>query len=102
MKTKKEIASMQLKKERTMIKLIRRAMDRYEPEDLLEMMYKECCSVPQMDYLREKMRDMVCIEDGMFIKTVGLGLDKTGKLVDFINTEIYPCYNEQTANIFSY
>jgi len=82
--------------------LIIAAMERWTPEEMLEMMYEKCCSGRERDDLREKMIDMTIFEGGIFIKTSGLGLSQREQIEDFMNTNIFPSYNEQKANLLFY
>ncbi len=87
-------------KEAKMKKLIIAAMDRFEPEQLLELMYERCCNATQREYLKDKMVDLTTFEGGIFIKVDTL--QQKEKLRDFIGQEIYPYYNEQQTQIFAY
>jgi len=86
--------------ETRMKKLILAAMDKFDPEQLLELMYEKCCNATQRDYLKDKMIDLTTFEGGIFIKVETM--EQKGKLQEFIGTEIYPYYNEQQGNIFAY
>ena len=92
----------QCQKENKMIKLICAAMDDFEPEDLLELMYNKCCNAIQKDYLKDKMIDITALEGGIFIKNKDLNLDKSNKIMEFLSTEIFPSYNELQGNLIAY
>lgn len=82
--------------------LILAAMERWTPEEMLDMMYYKCLNRNEADDLKSKMIELTTLEDGIFIKTKELGIDKKDELNDFINQKIYPSYNEQIANLFYY
>ena len=97
---KKKIDNTQWLAETRMKKLISAAMDKFDPEDLLELMYEKCCNATQRDYLKDKMIDMVAFEGGIYVKVDTM--QQKEKLQDFIGKEIYPYYNEQQTQIFAY
>lgn len=97
---KNKIDLNQWNKETKMKKLIHAAMDRFDPDELLELMYEKCCNGVQREYLRDKMINMVTFEGGIFIRVESVA--QQSKIEDFVKTEVYPYYNEQQTNIFSY
>lgn len=90
----------QWERETKMANLIRAAMQKFEPYQLLDMMYNKCCNREERERLKEEMRDTLCLEGGIFVKVESL--QQQEKISDFISREIYPSYNEQQANIFQY
>ena len=96
------ISLQQWDNETRMKKLITAAMEKFDPEDLLELMYEKCCNSVQREYLKDKMIDLTTLEGGIFIKTKDIGLDKKDRLLSFVDSEIYPYHNEQAANVLFY
>jgi hypothetical protein len=90
-----------MKKENAkMIALIKLAIDRIDADELLQIMYDNV-NGSQQDYLKDRMISILSIE-GAVIIAGNMGIDKKGKLIEFIEAEIYPSYNEQKNSIFSY
>lgn len=100
MKNKNSFDIIKFQKETRMKKLIIAAMDRFDPEQLLELMYEKCCNATQRDYLKDKMIDLTTFEGGIFIKVDTM--QQKEKLQEFIGQEIFPYYNEQQTQIFAY
>lgn len=93
---------MQTKKDNNQLDiLIQLAVNKYGIENILKSFFDvsgwkekdkaiEWLSSNQTDELTEQMQ----FEQSMFILKIS-NLDKREKLADFINSEIFPCYNEQ-------
>jgi hypothetical protein len=81
-------------------KLILAAIDKYDADDLLEFMFENCLSTNEEDYVLDKMRYLISLDGDLVIKTNGLSLMKRDKIIDFLDTEIFPHYNDQVKNIF--
>jgi hypothetical protein len=96
--TKKDIE--RWNKETKMKKLISAAMERFDPEELLELMYEKCCNATQRDYLKDKMIDLTTFEGGLFIKMDSLKQQQ--RVSEFLETEIFPYHNERQSNLFTY
>lgn len=100
--TKKQMyADMQRQKdikEDKMKTLIKAAMERFEVNELLEML-NDCSSSNQREDLKDTMIALTTEADGSFYIKVD-SMVKAEKLNDFITTEIYPYYNEQQNCLF--
>ncbi len=78
--------------------LILAAMDRMDADELLDFFYEKCCSSREKDDVRDKMGSILNMEGFIVLKVDGI--EKKSKLQDFVNTEIFPYYNEQRQQLF--
>jgi hypothetical protein len=97
---KKEQVLNPRKKEQRMIALIKKAMEVMDIDKILQLAYDNS-NGNQQDYLKDKMISILSTE-GAIVVAGKMGIDKKGKLIEFIEREIYPTYNEQKNSIFSY
>jgi hypothetical protein len=97
---KEQVLTPAQKKEQKMISLIKKAMDIMDIDEILQLAYDNS-NGNQQDYLKDKMISILSSE-GAIIVAGKMGIDKKGKLIEFIEREIYTSYNEQKNSIFSY
>jgi hypothetical protein len=94
--TKAQIKAKALEREQRMKRLVRLAIDKYDPDDLLMLMH-ECCTPVQREHLKDKVVK-IATEEGYTVINIQ-GKDKHSQLIDYIETTLYPLYNDQQTVI---
>lgn len=100
-KTKKETErDREVRLRLRMEKLIDLAIEKMNPNDLLNLMYDKCLNMSQRHELEKEMGSLLALQGGIVVKLESLSQKE--KLMEFVEGEIWPCYNRQSDNIFSY